>query len=82
VKYAIHLTNRFRRSFRKLPEGVKERIRAAVEELAARPYSGRFITTMRVWSYRVGDYRILYSINEDERRLVLLTVRHRRKAYR
>ena len=82
MRYALRLTNRFRRSFRRLPEDVKKRVRAAVEELAANPYSGHLIMTMGIWSYRVGDYRILYLINEDEHELILLTVRHRRRAYR
>lgn len=81
-EYAVRLTNRFRRSFRRLPKDVRERVEEAVLEIAEHPYSGYLIMTMGVWSYRVGDYRIIYLIREEEREVVLLTVRHRRRAYR
>ncbi len=54
----------------------------AVEELARNPYSGHIILSMGVWSYRAGDYRILYLVDEREKKITLLTVGHRRAAYR
>lgn len=33
-------------------------------------------------SARVGEHRILYEINEHERRVVVRSIRHRRDAYR
>ena len=34
------------------------------------------------WRIRVGDYRIIYDIDDDERLVVILVVTHRREAYR
>lgn len=34
-----------------------------------------------LYSMRVGDYRIIFTIDEDKGRVVLLSVAHRRKAY-
>jgi mRNA interferase RelE/StbE len=31
---------------------------------------------------RVGDYRVIYSVEEKEKRVVIHRVRHRREAYR
>ena len=80
-RYECLLTNRFKRSFRKLPSEVKERVLAAIEELTNNPFLGHFITTLGVWSFRVGDYRVLYDIDREKREIILLTVRHRRRAY-
>lgn len=33
------------------------------------------------WSLRVGDYRIIYMIDEKEKAVVLYSVGHRRKVY-
>lgn len=31
---------------------------------------------------RVGDYRVIYSINDKEQKIFILFIRHRREAYR
>ena len=31
---------------------------------------------------RVGDYRIVYSVNDKERKVVITRIRHRREVYR
>ena len=35
-----------------------------------------------VWRIRVGDYRVLYEINDAARIIDIVAVRHRRDAYR
>ncbi len=35
-----------------------------------------------LWSARRGAYRVLYEINEDERRIVVHPIAHRADAYR
>jgi mRNA interferase RelE/StbE len=34
------------------------------------------------WRLRVGDYRVLYIINDAERQVLIARVAHRREAYR
>jgi len=82
LRYRVRLTNRFKRSFRKLARNVQERIEEAVGIIAERPRSGHYIMTMNLWSYRVGDYRILYHIDDERGEVILLLVRHRRGVYR
>ncbi|MFV1961161.1 MAG: type II toxin-antitoxin system RelE/ParE family toxin [Acidimicrobiia bacterium] len=35
-----------------------------------------------IWSARRGTYRVLYRIDEDKKQVVVLSVAHRRDAYR
>ena len=35
-----------------------------------------------LWSYRVGDYRIIYTFSEEELVLLVVRVGHRREGYR
>ncbi|MBF0283992.1 MAG: type II toxin-antitoxin system RelE/ParE family toxin [Magnetococcales bacterium] len=35
-----------------------------------------------VWRLRVGDYRILYTVEEEQVRILLLKIAHRREVYR
>jgi len=34
------------------------------------------------WRLRVGDYRLLYEVNDTERTVTIVRVRHRRDVYR
>jgi mRNA interferase RelE/StbE len=34
------------------------------------------------WRIRVGDYRIIYEIDDDKRLVTILRIRHRRQVYR
>jgi mRNA interferase RelE/StbE len=34
-----------------------------------------------IWRYRVGDWRVLYRIDDQARRVMVLTVAHRREVY-
>ena len=44
---------------------------------------GKALTTNRVgqWRYRVGDYRILASIEDDKLVILVIAVGHRREVY-
>lgn len=53
-----------------------------VEELRNDPLKGSLIKALGVRRIRVGDYRILYLIDKENDRIVLLTVFHRRKGYK
>ena len=35
-----------------------------------------------MWRVRVGDYRIIYEVDDDRRVVEVLKVAHRREAYR
>ena len=34
------------------------------------------------WSLRIGDYRIIYFIDEDEKTIMLYDAEHRKKVYK
>jgi len=34
------------------------------------------------WRIRVGDYRIIYDVDDDQQLVVILVVMHRREVYR
>ena len=73
------------KALRKLPVSVQKRIVAAVDGLEdnPRPPDAVKLTGERdLWRIRVGDYRVIYSI--DDKRLIVLVVRiaHRKDVYR
>lgn len=34
-----------------------------------------------IWKYRIGNYRLLYTINQNELRVLVLRFRHRKNVY-
>jgi len=74
-----------RRDLRRLSRGVAERVAAPIEMLAEnpRPPGCRLLRDYHppTWRVRVGDWRILYEINDDAGTVTVTGVRHRSKAY-
>mgnify|MGYP000064707553 CR=1 FL=1 len=82
-KYRLKITPRFDKCFLKLPKQVRSRIARKIDELKMNPHAykklhGKF---EGLFSMRIGDYRVIYIINEKEREVILLSATHRRKAY-
>lgn len=84
--YQILFTPRATRDFKKLGRIVLKRIDKAILKLAGHPYpSGtRKIVARDIAQYRirVGDYRILYDVDESAKAVVILHIGHRRDIYR
>ncbi|MDH3771893.1 MAG: type II toxin-antitoxin system RelE/ParE family toxin [Nitrospirota bacterium] len=47
-----------------------------------RPKSSRKLTGREGWRLRVGDYRVLYDINDAKQTITIVHVGHRRDVYR
>jgi len=83
MSYKLEAARRFEKDFRKLPFDIRRRIDSQVRILESQPYAGKRLRGGLEGSYslRVGDYRIIYSVIESEKRVVLSTVGHRRTVY-
>jgi mRNA interferase RelE/StbE len=62
----------------KLRERIKRRLRE-FEESPER--KGRRLYHSPFYRLRIGDYRTIYTINSEERKVTVLFIGHRRKVY-
>jgi mRNA interferase RelE/StbE len=71
------------RDLARLPAGVARRARRALERLAEEPRAGKPLhgELSPWWSFRVGDYRIVYEIRESQIVVLVVMVGHRREIY-
>jgi mRNA interferase RelE/StbE len=71
------------KDIRALPGDVAGRVRKGVERLAEDPRLGKRLAGELVpfWSYRVGDYRVVYEIREEQLVVLLVMIEHRRAIY-
>ena len=85
MAYSILLRPAAVRDLKSLPSGVRTRIEKAIVRLADEPRTSgtrKLVSFENEWRLRVGDYRVLYLINDPEQRIMIARVAHRREAYR
>lgn len=84
MKYKLRITKTFERNFHKLDTKTKIRVDSTVRLLETDPYVGKSLrgNLAEKWSLRNGEYRIIYTINEDDKTVLLYDVNHRKKVYK
>jgi mRNA interferase RelE/StbE len=82
--YRIELRPAAARALRKLDRDVGLRIQGAIALLAQdpRPPAARALRGRPGLRVRVGDYRIIYTIDDDVLLVVIVALGHRREVYR
>jgi mRNA interferase RelE/StbE len=84
MTYDIEFEPSAERAIRKLPPHARRLVEGVLAILAdePRPPAARRLVNSPEWRVRVGDYRVIYLI--DDGRLVVVVVRagHRREVYR
>lgn len=82
--YEVNLERRAERDLKKLPAIEFQRVILKIKMLAGhpRPTNCRKISISKNdWRIRIGDYRVIYEINDTENTVNIMRVRHRRDAY-
>jgi mRNA interferase RelE/StbE len=85
VSYEIELTGRAEKEILKLPAAMFERIKAAIDGLGEnpRPLGVRKLRGRETeWRLRVGRLRVLYTIEDATRRILIHRVTDRKDVYR
>jgi mRNA interferase RelE/StbE len=83
--YSISFARSARKELERLSGDVAERILAKVETLAENPRPVGVIKLhgqKNLWRMRVGDYRMVYSIDDFSKAIDISVIRHRRDVYR
>mgnify|MGYP001395688602 CR=1 FL=1 len=82
--YTVEVTVKAKKQIRKLLPITKFRIAHALEDLASDPYRGKILKAnlKGLYSYRIGDYRIIYQIFKNKLIIQIIKVMHRRDVYR
>lgn len=83
--YRVFLERAAEKQLKQLSAKLHDRVVAAIQALGKnpRPTSCRKLTgTEDDWRIRVGDYRVVYEIDDARREIRVNRVRHRREVYR
>jgi mRNA interferase RelE/StbE len=84
MSYTVRVLRGARKDVESLPIELRRRLYQALHALAddPRPPGCMKLSGRQGWRIRVGDYRILYDIDDRERTVTVARIRHRGEAYR
>ena len=85
--YTVEITSVARRQIRHLPKSMRDRIISRLDALAHNPRPPGVIKMKGrrrrdEYRIRVGNYRVIYQINDDMLVVLIVRVADRREAYR
>lgn len=83
--YSILWKNSAAKELGRLENTARSRVLAAVSNLAADAYPAgmrKLHGTEHTFRLRVGEYRVVFSVDPGSRAVTVLRVRHRREVYR
>ena len=83
--YKVTFARSARRELEALDRPIVARILSRIESLgqeARPPGCSKLQGEEHLWRIRIGDYRIVYSIDDRQRIVDIVRIRHRRAAYR
>ena len=84
MPYRIEIKRSAVKEIRRLPDTVLRRVTGAIGSLAEdpRPEGCKKLSGSEKYRIRVGDYRIVYTIDDTVVTVYIIRVRHRRDVYR
>lgn len=83
--YEVYLERAAERELRRLHPDLFERVISRIRALGAEPRppgSAKLVGSRQDWRLRIGDYRVLYEIDDSAHVVRVFRVRHRGAAYR
>ncbi len=82
--YEVRIKRSAERELDRLPKPTFKRIQTAILSLEddPRPHGVQKLRGLNEYRIRSGDYRILYTIDDDARTVEIMAVGHRRDVYR
>lgn len=83
MPYRLRLERRAEKELTALHPVDRNRVVAAIRELRndPRPPKCKKLRRVNAWRIRVGDYRVVYDIDDVERTVTVLRIGHRRDVY-
>jgi mRNA interferase RelE/StbE len=85
MPYRLQIERRAEKDLDRLGGRTLRRMLEGIRDLAHRPRPpgcAKLAGASDLWRIRIGDYRVIYAIDDDSRWVHVMYVRHRKDAYR
>lgn len=82
MTFKVLLHPKAAKELQKIEKQIRSRIIQNAKQLHENPDKlGKPLKQSDYWSLRVGDYRVIYEINQNKKQVVILFIGHRSKVY-
>jgi len=83
LTFEIVLTNDTENFIKKCDKAIRNRILKSLRRLEDEPEIGKPLTSILtgLWSLRIGDYRAIYQIKNNELTVLVIKIGHRKNVY-
>jgi mRNA interferase RelE/StbE len=85
ASYSVRFKPSAEKDLRKLPKAMISRVIEEIEQLRSNPFPRQAIkleSVERLYRVRVGDFRIIYSVETELQQITIFYIRNRREVYR
>ena len=87
MTYRVQLSPHAVREYKRIDPSVRPELQLGLDTLQHNPLAGPKIKRLKgrlhdYFRYRVGDYRIVYAVDQKQRMVYVDCIRHRREIYR
>jgi mRNA interferase RelE/StbE len=85
MKYQIKILSKARRSIKKLPKSIQNELKNTIRSLAENPRPlgvKKLAGNYNLYRVRLGDYRVIYEIQDEVLLIIIVLAGHRKEIYR
>ncbi len=84
MTYELTIEKAAQRSLARVPQPYQDRMIEAIGGLAdaPRPTGAKKLAGRMAWRIRVGDYRVIYEVDDDSHKILVVSAGNRRDIYR
>lgn len=83
--YQLDIKRSFEKDLRRLPDHVVRRVYKKLDELVENPFPqgvDKIEGSEHSYRIRIGDYRVVYAVDDAKKHITLFYARHRKDVYR
>ncbi|HPM45367.1 MAG TPA: type II toxin-antitoxin system RelE/ParE family toxin [Syntrophobacteraceae bacterium] len=84
MEYTVKIVHKAEKEFLKLTKAERNKISKKILSLAEnpKPFGSQKLKETDYFRIRIGDYRAIYSVDNDRKEVKVLSIAHRKDVYR
>ena len=81
MKFEVIIPSKIKKKILKLEGSIRQRVYDKLKELEDGYELGKHLSSINLWSLRIGDHRVIYQVDNNQIKIFVLHFGHRRDVY-